>query len=1469
MTTVDERVLAMKFDGKQFEAGATSALSMLDKIKKGLKLDGAAKGFAEVDKAAKNVSFSGMQSGIQGLQHHFNTLDVIATSVLKNITDQAFNAGQSLISSLTLKPIMEGFDDYNEKLTSVQTIMNATGADLPKVDSYFKELDTYADKTVYNLKDMTGAFAKFTNAGVGMDKSVPAIKGIANMVALAGQGAGAASIAMYNLSQSIAGGFLTTPDFKSLNLANVATSEWKNQMIAGAIAAGKLKKAADGTYKIVGSGSKKAYTEASLFNEALSEGWASADVLLDVLGDYGDATTEIGEKALAAAQNVKSLPMMMETIGASIGTGWTETFELLLGNVEESTALFTGLTNVIGGFVENLNASRNETIKVWKDLGGRTALIETFTNIYNGLLSVLGPIKDAFNEVFPATTGEQLANFTKMLQELTSHLKMGEKDSENLKRTFKGVLSIFSIAGQIIGMVAGKIGELFNLLPKGNLDFLSVAAGVGDMIVAFDQSLKSGEAVKQLMDKLREAVAFLGEVFNSSSIGEGLRKVVDSIQAAFTKVDFSGVTNAVSGVKKATGPLGDALAKIGAAISDLVDKAMPYLRKFADLVSQVFDVVKKKLSDVFSSLDGDTLMRGLNVGMLAGLGIMIGNFIKTLQGIAGEGKGFLGRITGIIDGVRDSFAALQASLKAKTLLMIAGSILMLAIALTILATIDPDKLAPALMSIVVLFGALTGTMSGLNAIMSKGGVADMIKIGAAMIILSVSVLILAFAVKQLAGLSWGDLIKGLGAVVILMGVLNSIAPVMSSNSKGLIKASLGMIVFGLALRILVGAVKDIGEMDLGVLVKGLASLTVVMSLLSNFLKATGQSKFSPATAIGLILVVVAIKLLLGVIKDFAAVDTGALAKGMISVGLVLTGLAMFTRMVNTNKMLETAAGMVVLAFAVAKLQKNIQAFADMSWGELFKGLLGLSATMLILATASKAMTEKKIGGMLNMAFALGIIALSMKLMASMSLGEIAKSLIALAGALTIMAFAVNLMPKDARGAGSLIVMALAISVLVPALKALGDMSIGQVVTSLVMLAGVFTILGVAGYLLGPVAPMIMLLAGAIALLGLGALLAGVGITMLAAGFAALALSAVAGATALVAAVAIILQIIPVVMAAIGAGIIAFAAVIANGGPAITAAITVVLLAIITAIQVVTPRIINALWIMIMAMWDKLVENVPKLVDGGMRMIAGILKGIADNIGKVVDEGARVIVEFLNGIARNLNDVVQAGVNLIITLVESLAAAVRNNKNRMSDAGLDLAGAIVDGLVSGLGNLAKRVADAAWALGKKAIDAIAGATKTASPSKEARWIGEYVGDGFADGMDNRGMRVTKAGENLGNSALTALRSAMETAANIAYGEIDTQPTIRPVLDLSGVTSGAKSLSNLFSSPVIDVRSAYSSALAARPIAAPNDASSLTNGTTDNSSVVQFTQNNYSPKALSRVDIYRQTKNQLSTLKGALP
>lgn len=164
-TTVDERVVEMRFDNKQFEANVQTSLSTLEKLKQSLNLEGATKGLENVNATAKRFDMSGVSDAVETVKARFSALEVMGITALANITNSAVNAGKRMIESLTIAPISQGFDEYELKMGSIQTIMMSTGASLEEVNKYLNELNTYSDKTIYSFQDMTSNIGKFTNAG--------------------------------------------------------------------------------------------------------------------------------------------------------------------------------------------------------------------------------------------------------------------------------------------------------------------------------------------------------------------------------------------------------------------------------------------------------------------------------------------------------------------------------------------------------------------------------------------------------------------------------------------------------------------------------------------------------------------------------------------------------------------------------------------------------------------------------------------------------------------------------------------------------------------------------------------------------------------------------------------------------------------------------------------------------------------------------------------------------------------------------------------------------------------------------------------------------------------------------------------------------------------------------------------------------------------------------------------------------
>ena len=447
-TTVDERVVEMRFDNKQFEANVQTSLSTLEKLKQSLNLEGATKGLENVNATAKRFDMSGVSDAVETVKARFSALEVMGITALANITNSAVNAGKRMIESLTIAPISQGFDEYELKMGSIQTIMMSTGASLEEVNKYLNELNTYSDKTIYSFQDMTSNIGKFTNAGVGLEDAVMAIQGVSNVAAVSGANTNEASRAMYNFAQALSAGYVKLIDWKSIENANMATVEFKTQLLESAVACGTLTKTADGMYKTV-KGNVIDATHG--FNDSLQDQWMTTDALVGTLRQYADETTEIGKKAFAAAQDVKTFSQLMDTLKEAVGSGWAMTWEILFGDFEEAKVLWTSLSTTIGGFIDAQSNARNELLKGWKDLGGRAKLIEGLKSAFEGLVSVIKPIKEAFTAMFPAVTAQRIYELTDSFAKFTSKLKLSDTASQNLKDTFSALFGAVELIGEAFG----------------------------------------------------------------------------------------------------------------------------------------------------------------------------------------------------------------------------------------------------------------------------------------------------------------------------------------------------------------------------------------------------------------------------------------------------------------------------------------------------------------------------------------------------------------------------------------------------------------------------------------------------------------------------------------------------------------------------------------------------------------------------------------------------------------------------------------------------------------------------------------------------------------------------------------------------------------------------------------------------------------------------------------------------------
>lgn len=1244
--TIDERVVEMRFDNKQFESNVQTSLSTIEKLKKSLDMDGATKGLESIDSAAKKVDMSGLGSAVETVKTRFSALEIMAVTALANITNSVVNTGKQMLRSLTIEPISQGFEEYELKMGSIQTIMMSTGASLEEVNKYLQELNTYSDKTIYSFQDMTSNIGKFTNAGVGLEDAVMAIQGVSNVAAVSGANANEASRAMYNFAQALSAGYVKLIDWKSIENANMATVEFKTQLLESAVACGTLTKTADGMYKTV-KGNVIDATHG--FNDSLQDQWMTTEALVGTLRNYADETTEIGAKAFAAAQDVKTFTQLIDTLKEAVGSGWANTWEILFGDFEEAKELWTGLSQVVGGFIDAQADARNEMLQGWKDLGGRTKLIEALKNAFEGVQSVIKPIYEAFREIFPPTTAQQLYDITENLRKFTANLKLSDTASANLKSTFKGLFAILDIVKQAFSAIFTAIKPLFGGFGTLGDGILGFNGGIGDAIVTFDEFIKTSGAFQKVGEDIATVI---------QTIMTALSTLKNKIKEKFESANFELFHSLLERIHERMTQVGEAAGEMKSGVIvafEVIGESLANCQ-FVQLLSAVWNAVKTIGSGIVKILGelGSSLAKNLGEANFSGIidllnGISFGAIAVGITKFVGTFRKAIEDIGSILDSVRGCFEAYQTQLQAGTLLKIASAIAILTASLIALSLVDSEKLNVALGAITVLFAELLASMAVFNKISSQA--TGVMKSVTAMLGIATAVLILASALKKIADLDAKQLTTGLIGVASLTTMMVAAAKAMSSNSKTIIKGATQMVIFAAAIKILASVCEQLAKLDWNQLAKGLVGVGVLLAEVSLFLRTAKFSGKSITTATGIVILSAAIKVLASACKDFGEMKWEDIGKGLASIAVLLAEVTAFTKLTgNAKHVISTGVALIAIGAAMKIFASAVKDFSGMQWDEIARGLVAMAGALVAVTIAVNFMPKNMIGigtGLIAVSAALLILANALNQMGSMSWEEIAKGLITLGGAMAILAIGLNAMTGTLAGSAALLVAASALLVLTPVLAILGAMSWSSIVKGLVTLAGAFAILGVAGAVLTPLVPSILALSGSLALIGVtvvgigaGLALAGAGLSALAVGLTALAAAGTAGATAIVASLTVIITgvaaLIPAIVAKIGEAIVEFCKVIADSAGAIGEAVKAVVLMLV----------------------DVLVECVPAIADGALKLIAGVLEALVEYTPSIVDSIFQFLIAVLEGVAKNLPSLIQAAVDVLMAFFSGIVGALK-------------------------------------------------------------------------------------------------------------------------------------------------------------------------------------------------------------------
>lgn len=1045
-TTIDERVVEMRFDNRQFEQNVQTSLSTLDKLKQGLDLDGAAKGLEGLGTAAKKCDLSTLSNSVETVRAKFSALEVMAMTALSNITNSAVNAGKRMLSSFTVEPISTGFNEYELKMGSIQTIMASTGESLDKVNQKLDELNTYSDRTIYSFADMTSNIGKFTNAGVKLDDAVAAIQGVSNVAAVSGANANEASRAMYNFAQALSAGYVKLIDWKSIENANMATVEFKTQLLEAAVAAGTVEKSADGMYKVLtkngqGGVMKETIDATHMFNDSLAYQWMTTEVLTETLKDYADETTDIGKKAFAAAQDVKTFSQLMDTLKESAQSGWAETWQLIVGDYEEAKVTLREFSAFFSNIIDGSSEARNAL------LGG--ALTSSWGQLKNEV-SNAGFSVDAFRDALRETASESVDGLDKMIEEAGSFdaaLSQGWLTTDILAKTLDklaneatgttgGISALSDEQLKNIGYTEEQIAALRSLSSQANSSTGEIADLVQNMTrksgreLLFDSLLNSAKAIQKVFGTLKgawddvfppmtsERLYGLIEGLNkftqrliisdetADKIGrtfKGLFAVLDIIRQGFSAV-FKTLSPLSGGILYVTASFGDWLVGIDEAakkgdvfnrvcqrISDFVAAAASKVKEFVQTVKENFKIpgfegfqnllgrARERMGQVLDSA-GD-----MGPGVSAAVGVMgsaLANskFLQALQTLYNGVKTIGWAIVKAIGGLASGVVEKLGNADFSGAIDLLNGISFGAIAVGI---------TKFLHSIQQPFDEVGGFLDNVKGILDEvrgcfEAYQTQLKAGALLKIAG-AIGILAAAIVAISLIDSDKLSASLGAVTILFADLMgsmAIFSKISGDMKGVTKTCAAMLAVSTSVLILASALKKIADLDAGQLAVGLTGIAGMMAALVASMKVLGSGSGSVVKgATQMIIFAGAIKILASVCTDLAGLEWGQLAKGLTGVGVLLAEVSLFLNTAKfSGKSISTSTGIVILSAAIKVLASACKDFGQMNWGEIAKGLTSIGALLLEVAAFTKLTGNAK--HVISTGLALIEIAAAMKIFAS-------------------------------------------------------------------------------------------------------------------------------------------------------------------------------------------------------------------------------------------------------------------------------------------------------------------------------------------------------------------------------------------------------------------------------------------------------------------------------------------------------
>jgi tape measure domain-containing protein len=994
MTGGDTRVMNMRLNNKEFLKGTSDSLRALDTLNKG------------IDSAGKGKGMQSYGKSVDTVKTKFGALQVAGVTALATITHKAVDAGLRMIKSLTIGPVMEGFREYEKLLTSTQTIMANTGESAKTAGRYLDELNRYSDQTIYNFGQMADNIGKFTAAGVKLPAAVTAIKGLANSAALAGSNTHQLNTAMYQMSQALASGSIKLMDWNSLVNAGMGGKNMQNTLKATA-------RTIDG----VSSKMQAAMKSGGSFRDSLRSGWLTADVFAKSMkvmagqtfgantamknfakvgiseanaqllkaGGTADFTSkeiqklakfgftkaqieslelgktvayttdqlvkmgyskqaakrlsELSQRAIDSATKIKTFSQLMDVVKESIVSGWAGIFKQIFGNLDESIKMWTAVGNVVTGAVDKIMKGAISMLSVWHNMESATTGLNGFEmfwqgigNIFKSIGNLLRPFVMLLGALIPNAKngGTALFNMTEAFYQFTVWL-------EKVTRHTTVLNPLFEAMGKIIGAVVGSVWELVKLfLPLGESIFRLIGT-VAEMVAKFlemaDLDVKIGEFFQKFVDA-------------RSAILSPLVNTVKDLADAFTNLIKTGDW----------GQFGEAIKNAFANLGD-----------FKGLFQKGVAAAKDMIAGIRQGLSGGDWQ-----ATVSGWVDQFVNFFKGLLGINSPSTVFMeiGRniIEGLVAGVKGAISLIGDALS--WIAEAFSNIDKFDIA-TAFSAIFSGAVIVSIMKFMRQIGREIGSFRGILS--SVTGTFDQATAtlktmqtgirARALLDIALAVGVLAVSLWLLSKIPEEKIVKGLGAITVMLALLVGTMAALSKWGGGLMMPVLAasLILMAAALVILAGAmwllskvIEVYAAMDWKTFAKGLGMMAIALALIGGAaILLSAQAPLFFIAAAALVVLSVGLAALLGVILMYSNISWDTLWSGLLKMGaaLLVLGLAMIPLNAMAPMLLIASAALVILGIALVSLLGAILAFAAVSWGDFGKGLAMIAIAIVAIGVA--------------------------------------------------------------------------------------------------------------------------------------------------------------------------------------------------------------------------------------------------------------------------------------------------------------------------------------------------------------------------------------------------------------------------------------------------------------------------------------------------------------------------------------